>query len=452
MHSKENYAITVINKYAERGYRVKNFALYGDVAYCEGKNVIKTCPDSFVVCTDGKSRGVFKTLPEEYSGLWVVDHRGKIITPGLIDLHIHAPQYAFRGTEMDLELMDWLQAVTFPEEEKYADEQYAEKAYSIFAKQMKKSATTRACIFATKHTKATEILMGLMEETGLYTYVGKVNMDRGAPDELLDPAADRSAFETFGWINRCRGKFKRTKPILTPRFIPCCTEKLLEELREIQLAYGLPVQSHLSENRGEIEWVRENFAGIDFYGEGYDMYGLFGKTTDGGENVRTIMAHCVYSTAQEAELLRSHGVFVAHCPASNINLSSGIAPVRSYLDMGMRVGLGSDVAGGQTESVFRAMVDAVGASKLYWRLVDNKAKPLTFDEAFYMATKGGGEFFGNVGSFEDGYEFDAVVLDDSHLPYPGELSVRQRLERFAYLSGDVRGLKAKYVSGKKLFG
>ena len=110
---------------------------------------------------------------------------------------------------------------------------------------MKNSATTRACIFATRHRQATEILMDLMEETGLVTYVGKINMDRSAPDELVEESADMSAFNTFGWINDIAGKYKRTKPILTPRFIQSCTDDLMDQLREIQRAYNLPVQSHL---------------------------------------------------------------------------------------------------------------------------------------------------------------------------------------------------------------
>ena len=133
-----------------------------------------------------------------------------------------------------------------------------------------------------------------------------------------------------------------------------------------------------------------------------------------------------------------------------MNLSSGIAPIRKYLDLDMKVGLGSDVAGGQTESIFRAITDAIQVSKMYWRHVDEKANPVTFEEAFYMATKGGGEFFDKVGSFEDGFEFDAVVLDDTHLPHPQPLGILQRLERFAYLCGDIGGIVAKYVAGNEI--
>ena len=212
----------------------------------------------------------------------------------------------------------------------------------------------------------------------------------------------------------------------------------------------MPVQSHLSENQGEIEWVKQLRPDAAFYGDGYDKYDLFGDRNLDQEKVRTVMAHCVWSTDDEVRRIKDNGVFIAHCPASNMNLSSGIAPIRKYLDLDMKVGLGSDVAGGQTESIFRAITDAIQVSKMYWRHVDEKAKPVTFEEAFYMATKGGGEFFGKVGSFEDGYEFDALVLDDSALKAPNDLNIRQRIERVIYLSLDLNGIVAKYAAGRKI--
>ena len=193
---------------------------------------------AYVVCVDGVSMGIFNDIPDEYKNLEVIDYGDNLIFPGMIDLHLHAPQYAFRGMCMDLELMDWLNQYTFPEEEKYENLEYADKAYEIFVDALKKSATTRACIFATRHRYATELLMEKMENSGLVSYVGKVNMDREASEKLTEESAERSAYETFGWINAVSGKFERTKPILTPRFIPCCTDKLMEELREIQMAYG----------------------------------------------------------------------------------------------------------------------------------------------------------------------------------------------------------------------
>ena len=148
--------------------------------------------------------------------------------------------------------------------------------------------------------------------------------------------------------------------------------------------------------------------------------------------------------------MRQNGVFVAHSPMSNANLSSGVAPVSKYLAMGLKVGLASDVAGGETENMFRVMADAIRDSKLRWRLLDQTVAPLTVDQAFYMATLGGGSFFGKVGSFADGYEFDAVVLDDSALEHPQELTLRARLERCIYLA-DERHIAAKFVAGTRLF-
>ena len=149
--------------------------------------------------------------------------------------------------------------------------------------------------------------------------------------------------------------------------------------------------------------------------------------------------------------MKDAGVTVVHCPESNVNVCSGTAPVRAMLNEGLKVALGSDIAGGQSDSIFRAMTDAIQVSKMYWRMADQSAKPITFPEAFYMATKGGGAFFGKVGSFENGYEFDAVVLDDACLPHPQKLTVLQRLERAAYLSLDLKGVCAKYAAGMKLF-
>ena len=429
----------------------KSFVLKGHICYSQDKSTLKVFENSYLVCVDGKSKGVFESLPDEYKNLPVKDYGDKLIIPGMVDLHIHAPQYAFRGMCMDLELMDWLNQYTFPEEEKYTNLDYAKKAYSIFTNALKKSATTRACIFATRHRDATVLLMELMEETGLVSYVGKVNMDREASEALIEESAESSAYNTFGWINSVNNKFQNTKPILTPRFIPCCTDELMEELKQIQMTYGIPVQSHLSESPGEIEFVKFLRPNNEFYGDAYNDYDLFGKNDDINTDVKTVMAHCVWSTDKEVELMKNNGVFVAHCPASNMNLSSGIAPIRKYLDLDLKIGLGSDVAGGQSESIFRAITDSIQVSKMYWRHVNQDCKPIIFSEAFFLATKGGGEFFGKVGSFENDYEFDAIVLDDSSLEHPQELNILQRLERAVYLSLDIKGIYAKFVNGNQIF-
>ena len=427
-----------------------SFVIKGNICQTKTSDALDLHENAFVVCIAGVSKGVFDSLPEEYSGLPLFDYGDALVFPGMVDLHIHAPQYAFRGMCMDLELMDWLNRYTFPEEEKYEDLEYAERAYGIFVDAMKRGATTRSCIFATRHRYATELLMKQMEESGLISYVGKVNMDREASEALTEESAEVSAYTTFQWINAVKDKFVNTKPILTPRFIPCCTDELMEELRKLQMTYGIPVQSHLSESKGEIEFVKFLRPEDPFYGASYNYFDLFGKNDDIDTDVKTVMAHCVWSTEEEVELMHKNGVFVAHCPASNMNLSSGIAPIRKYMDRGLRIGLGSDIAGGHSESIFRAITDTIQASKMYFRLVDETAKPLVFSEAFYLATKGGGAFFGKVGSFEEGYEFDAVVMDDSVLRHPQHLNLAERMERAVYLGLDQKNITAKYVAGRKI--
>lgn len=427
--------------------------LKGDICYTPSKNKLLTYKDSYLVCMNGITKGVFDSIPLKYSDLPLRDHSGMLIIPGLVDLHIHAPQFQFRGTGMDYELTDWLNLSAFPCEEKYSDTDYAEKAYDIFAQQMKHSATTHAVIFSTVHRKSTERLMDIMENSGIVSYVGKVNMDRNAPDALLDKGID----ETVRWLDDTVGKYKRTFPIITPRFAPSCTPEMMDKLAVLRRKYGLAVQSHLSENPNEVKWVSEICPEGDFYGDVYQKHGLFGIDGESGEKYKTVMAHCVYSTEQEAALMKQNGVFIAHCPASNANLRSGIAPMRKYLDMGIKAGLGSDVAGGHSESILRAVCDTVQMSKLYNRLCDQSAAPVTFTEAFYLATKGGGEFFSEVnnnvpaGTFELGGRFSAVVLDDMTVPAPEKLSLPDRLERAAYLSADIHDIRAKYADGELLF-
>ena len=369
------------------------FALKGTICYSKNQKELVFAENSYAVCENGLCAGVFSQLPEEYKDIPVKDMGDRLIIPGFTDLHLHAPQYAYRGTGMDLELLDWLNTITFPQEAKYADLSYAKKAYSIFVDDLKHSFTTRACIFATLHRPATELLMDMLEESGLTTMVGKVNMDRNGAPELQEKSAQASAQDTRQWLEEIKGRYDHTYPILTPRFTPSCTDELMTELGKIQREYHIPIQSHLSENFGEIAWVKELCPTSRFYGDAYDMFGLFGTKPAANEEVSnpasassntcpTIMAHCVHSTDEEIQ---------------------------------------SD----QTQA------------------------PVTLEEAFYMATIGGGSFFGKVGSFEKGYEFDAMILDDSNIRHPQEISTRDRLERLVYLSDD-RNLVGKYVQGRKV--
>lgn len=393
---------------------------------------------------DGALCGQFyHTLPQELADAPVLDYTGMLITPGLSDLHLHAPQYSYCGTAMDLELIDWLSQYTYPEEGRYADLDYAKESYAIFVRDLLHSATTRICAFATLHREATLELMGQLEQAGLRGYVGKLNMNRNAPDYYREPTTEAGIAETRQWLADCRATgFRGVLPMLTPRFTPSVTDDYMEALGQLAAEAHIPMQSHLSENQGEIQWVSDLCPNTSFYGETYARYGLFGG------DCPTVMAHCIYSGPEEKALMKKNGVYIAHCPTSNENVIAGIAPAAEYLREGYHIGLGSDVAGGHTLNLFAVMAAAVQVSKLRWRYVDQSQAPLTMPEAFYLATVGGGSFFGKVGLFEPGYDFDAVVLDDSPLKNLRSFSPAERLERYAYL-GDGKA-RAKFVAGKQV--
>ena len=441
-----------------------HFILKGNIFHSLTPREIAMVPDGLLVCDGGISGGIYAAyseLPRRYQTYPIKDMSGMLIIPGMSDLHVHAPQYTFRGLGMDMELLEWLGKNAFPEEARYKELDYADKAYGIFVEDLIRSATTRAAIFATVHVPATRLLMDKLEASGLVTCVGKVNMDRNSDDTLREATAGRSLEATEQWIyESIRAGYRRTQPIITPRFTPSCSDELMEGLGRMRVKYHLPVQSHLSENYSEIEWVKELCPWSSCYADAYDRFGLLGdirwsaNIISDGTNQEypsgAIMAHCVHCTEEEIRMLKERGTYIAHCPQSNINIASGAAPVRTFLDRGMKVGLGTDIAGGASISLFRTMVDAISVSKLRWRLVDQALKPLTFEEAFYMATAGGGEFFGRVGRFEKGYEFDALVIDDSRYRAARVMQPRERLERFIYLAEGGGDIVEKYVAGREI--
>ncbi len=420
---------------------MKDFAVLGDICFAKEPIRPECRSHAYVICKDGKCAGVFDVLPEKYRGIEVIDLSGMLITPGFADLHVHAPQYAYRGIGMDLELLDWLDTITFPQEARYKDPEYASKAYAVFVDDLKKSPTTRASVFATIHKDTALLLMRQMEAAGLAGFVGKVNMDRNSPDNYRE-TTEESVNETVAWLDEC-SDLENIKPIVTPRFVPSCSDGLMKELGRIVAERHLPVQSHLSENVSEVEWVRELAPDSKGYADAYDRFGLFGSEGP------AVMAHCIYMRDDEIGLMKERGVFVAHSPQSNMNLRSGIAPMRKFMEAGIRCGLASDVAGGSSINMFKAVTDSIQASKLRWRIMDESYKALTFPEAFYLATKGGGAFFGKTGSFEEGYDFDLIAIDDSMARTPLELDIVQRLERTMYL-GHAGFIKAKFVNGKRI--
>lgn len=418
--------------------------LKGNIVFTPVFGQMEILANSFIVIEGRTVKGAFTSeLPAKYHGITVTDYGEALIIPGFVDLHAHAPQFINRGLGLDDELLPWLEKYTFPEEAKFSDPAYAEQVYQQFVTELWKWGTTRSVLFGTIHKEATARLMELLAAAGLGGYVGKVNMDRNAPASLRE-TTEQSLADTEEFIQQTQGRYELVKPIITPRFAPSCTPGLMTGLAALARKYNTPVQSHLAENTDEVALVKalhpecRNYAGV------YDSFGLFGQQP-------TIMAHCVYNDDSAIGLMAQNNVYVAHCPYSNNNLASGIAPVRNLIDRQVPVGLASDIAGGHEIFIARVAAMAVQVSKLKWLETDKREPFFTIPEAFYLATKGGGSFFGKVGSFEPGYEFDALVIDDSPPGRPGirQYSVEERLNRFIYL-GDDASIAARYVAGNKI--
>lgn len=411
------------------------------ILYTKEKSHFEVLENGYVaVDTEGRVAGVAGSLASLDCGdAPVVDFGNKLLIPAMNDMHVHAPQVHNQGVAMDLELLPWLQNYTFPEESKYADVEYAERMYRRFLHTQWLFGTMRSVVFGTVHTESTRKLMHLYQETGMGALVGKVAMNRNCPPALCEDV-EAAVEGNEALIAEFNAPDALVRPIITPRFVPSCTPDLLKACGELAAKYQLPVQSHLSENTSEIAWVAELEPDSEHYGDAYNRYGLFGQTP-------TIMAHCVWTRGKELELMKRNGVMVAHCPTSNFNLSSGMAPIRTLLDEGVRIGLGSDISGGHDLNMFRMLVYAIQVSKMHYQL-DHDKSFLTLPETFWIATKSAGSFFGKVGSFEPGYDFDALVIDDDVL-YPAEYSLVHRLERYIYL-GDDRQIVHRFCRGREI--
>lgn len=414
--------------------------LKGNIIHTPDSSKLSCHPNSYLVAEDNQIAGIFRELPEKYADVPVSDYGDRLIIPGLCDMHVHAPQFVYRGLGLDLQLMDWLNKYAFPTEARFADENYARIYYKAFADEMAKSGTTRAVVFGTLHVPATEILMEELNERGVAAFVGKVNMDTLSPDYLCE-TAEQSLLDTERWIVETADRYPLVRPAITPRFIPTCSTEVLEGLGRLAEKYKVPVHSHISEDLGEMSVVRERYPDIPTDGEVYDRFGLLGG--------RTVMAHFLYPTKEEMELVAGRGVTIVHCPQSHGNVAAGFSPLRKMLKAGVKVALGSDIAGGCSIGILRAMSDAIYMSKLQWLLSGKQDMFLSVAEAFYLGTMGGGQFFGKVGCFEPGYEFDAVVIDDASLNVPADrLTLEERVERVIHL-GDDRNVIGRYVAGVK---
>ncbi|KAM6991100.1 guanine deaminase [Passerculus sandwichensis] len=368
--------------------------------------------------------------------------------PGLVDTHIHAPQYSFTGTRVDLPLLQWLTAYTFPTEAKYQDGGFAEEVYTRVVRRTLKNGTTTACYFATIHTDSSLLLAEIIDKFGQRAFVGKVCMDvNNSVPEYREITAD-SVQETERFVRELlEKKYPRVQPIITPRFGPSCTEDLLNALGDLAQTHDLHVQSHISETEEEVKLVENMFPAYQNYTELYDKNKLLTS--------KTVMAHACHLSEEELKLFSLRGAAISHCPNSNFSMCSGVLNVQKVLEHNVKLGLGTDVAGGYSASMLDAIRKTMVASN---SLQINKVNEtgLTLKEAFQLATLGGSQALGLdgvIGNFEVGKEFDALLINTKASDSPFDLfsadDFEDTLQKFLYL-GDDRNISEVYVAGKQV--
>ena len=414
---------------------------HGNIVYSAGRDKLAVHPNSYIAVENGMVEGIWEKLPEKYAGAPLTDYGKNVIIPAFSDLHVHAPQYPQRGLGMDLLLADWLNTYTFPQEARYADPEYAKAVYEAFLKSLIANGTFHACVYGTIHRKTTSGLLEQMEKLQLRAYVGKVNMDIQSPDYLSE-TAEESLRETEIFLETYVGN-KYAKPIITPRFAPTCSFELLKGLGKLGKKYRAGMQTHLVESRWEAgESVRLN-PDCSCDTQIYEKAGLL-------ENGPVVAAHFIFPSEDDIRILKQCGGYAVQCPDATVNVIAGIMQTAALADQGVKLALGSDIAGGHLPGIYTQVARSVQLSKLkaFYEPEGNRSIP--FENAFYMATKEGGSLFGKVGSLEPGYEFDALVIRDFSDPFR-EIKPEETVERFCY-TGNPADILAGFIHGKGVIG
>jgi guanine deaminase len=338
------------------------------------------------------------------------------VLPGMVDLHVHAPQWPQLGQALDLPLQEWLQKFTFPLEARYSDTAFAMQVYESLVANLLANGTTTAMYFATVHLEATKALADVCLRRSQRALIGRVAMDN--PDQCPDFYRDRSAAlaeretrEFIDYVKSLPGAQGLIYPVITPRFIPACSDDLLLRLGRLARDTGCHVQTHCSESDWQHQHVLQRCGRTDT--AALDSFGLLSR--------RTVLAHGNFVDDADAAVIGERGAGIAHCPLSNVYFSDAIFPLRRILEAGVNVGLGTDIAGGASPSVLENARQAVISSRLLEAGVDarlqrtERRRPhsrIDAPTAFWLATSGGGIALDlPVGRFAPGYQFDACVLD-----------------------------------------
>ena len=395
--------------------------------------------DGILLIENGKVAqvGPAAELLPKLAGVEVTEYRDALITPGFIDTHIHYPQTGMIASYGE-QLLDWLNTYTFPTERQFEDKAHASDVAAIFLKELLRTGTTTALVFGTVHPQSVDAFFEQADKLNLRMIAGKVLMDRNAPDYLTDTAESGYA-ESKALIERWHGK-GRLHYAVTPRFAPTSTPEQLELAGKLLSEYpDLYLHTHLSENRKEIEWVKELFPERKGYLDVYDHHKLIGP--------RAVFAHGVHLCDDECKRLAETGSAVAFCPTSNLFLGSGLFDLNKLEVHGVRVGLGTDVGAGTSFSQLQSLNEA-------YKIMQLQGKKLDPFKSLYLATLGGANALyldDKLGNFLPGKDADFLVLDYNATPLMSyrmqqAKSLEERLFALTML-GDDRAVKETFAAG-----
>lgn len=388
--------------------------------------------------------GEYHEVAQQHPSAALIDCSDRLILPGFIDTHIHLPQYGAMAL-YGKELLEWLNRDVYPAERAFTPESANMLCPHVFLSLLSYGVTT-ASIYCSIQKESTHVAFEWAEKAGIRAIIGKVMMDQHTPDFLLErtPESLQASEELCRtWHGAANGRLLYA---FTPRFAPTCSRALMRGVSDLAGQYGAHIQTHIAENPTELQWVKELFPDARSYTDVYLRAGLLGP--------KTVLAHAIYVSPDERRLLAETGTCVSHCPTSNLFLKSGLMPLRELMDLGLRIGLGSDVGGGPTVSPFEIMRSAIYVHTARRFLPNFHGGDISPATVLYMATLGGAQALGlddTIGSLDPGKAADFIVVNLRALsPFPAdhpmEVSPDILLSRLIF-RGDDRVVEQTYVQG-----
>jgi guanine deaminase len=409
-----------------------------------GDAALTHLPDGVMLIVDGHvsecgpAAAMLAKLPADAR---ITDYRGKLILPGFVDTHIHYAQTDIIASYGE-QLLTWLEKYTFPTEARFADRKHAGEVADFFCDELLRNGTTTALSFATVHPASVDALFEAARQRSMRMIAGKVLMDRNCPDYLAD-TADTGYAESKALIERWHG-CDRLQYAITPRFAPTSTREQMALAGRLFAEHpGVYLQSHVAENRGEVAWVAELYPEARSYLDVYDRYGQLGE--------RSVYAHCIWLDESDRQRMADTGSAMSFCPTSNLFLGSGLFDLDRAHDLGVRVGIGTDVGGGTSFSMLQTLNEA-------YKVLQLNGQQLSAARAFYLATLGGARSLyldDRIGNFAPGKEADFVVIDPNATPLiarrmAAATNLSERLFVLMML-GDDRCVAATHILGECAF-